>query len=84
MTFELKKGLWYRLYKHPKASKGEQRHQMIVPKTLRKQIMKVAHESVMSEHQGIQRRETGSSTLHGASSSNGSENVRADFHSRVC
>ena len=64
VTFEPKKGMWYQLYKHPKVNMGEQIHQVIVPKTLRKQIMEIAHKSVMSGHLGI-RRETGSSTTSG-------------------
>ena len=55
MTFELKIGVRFRLYKHPKANMGEQIRQVIIPKTLGKQIMEVAHESVMSRRLGIRK-----------------------------
>lgn len=54
VTFVYKKGLLYRVFK----SEREVCEQLVVPKCFRGQVLKLAHESVMSGHLGVQRTAT--------------------------
>ena len=50
-----KKGLLYRYYEHPNVNNGKEVGQLVVPKVLRKKIMELAHETMMSGHMGIKK-----------------------------
>ena len=45
ISFEEKCGVLYRLYKHPYVNGGKRLKQVMVPETLKRPIMEVAHES---------------------------------------
>lgn len=51
-SFEEKKGVLYRHYRLPS---GKTTQQVVVPQRLRGQVLTLAHESLMSGHQGIKR-----------------------------
>jgi transposase InsO family protein len=51
--FVIKKGMLYREYKE--VMRDEVRLQLMIPKELREKVMMVAHESLLSAHQGIRR-----------------------------
>ena len=50
-----KKDLIYRQYSSPKVENGKVFVQLVVPQQLRKTIMKLAHESIMSRHLAVKR-----------------------------
>ena len=45
----------YRSYKHPHVNGGKPVRQVMVPMPLRRQLMEVAHESVMGGHMGVKK-----------------------------
>ncbi|KAL9958152.1 hypothetical protein ACROYT_G035127 [Oculina patagonica] len=47
ISFEQKSGVLYRVYKHPYVNSGKPVRQVLVPAPLRRQIMDVAHGSIM-------------------------------------
>src|ERR1700733_16102475 len=51
--FVLKKGILYRQCKEK--HKDEVKHQLVVPQKLRENVMSMAHESLLSAHQGVTR-----------------------------
>ena len=53
ISFEVKSGILYRIYKHPFVNGGKPVKQVMVPKQLRPRIMEVAHGSIMGGHLGI-------------------------------
>ena len=55
ISFEVKSGILYRIYKHPFVNGGKPVKQVMVPKQLRPRIMEVAHESIMGGHLGIKK-----------------------------
>jgi len=52
VSFEVNDGILYRVYKHPKVSEIRQ---VIVPQTLRRQVLNVAHDSLFGGHLGIKK-----------------------------
>ncbi|XP_064472919.1 uncharacterized protein LOC135387751 [Ornithodoros turicata] len=50
--FVVKEGILYRLYR---MGAGKEFLQMIVPKTFREAVLKLAHDGIMSGHQGVQK-----------------------------
>ena len=50
MSYELHNGLLYRIYKVPDTSDVSQ---LVVPVELRKAVLRLAHDSIMSGHEGI-------------------------------
>ena len=55
VAFEVKSGVLYRVYKHPHVNNGKPVKQVMVPAPLRRQIMEVAHGSIMGGHMGIKK-----------------------------
>ena len=55
VSFEEKNGVLYRSYKHPHVNGGKLIRQVMVPAPLRRQLMEVAHESIMGGHMGIKK-----------------------------
>ena len=55
ISFEEKRGVLYRLYKHPYVNGGKPLKQVMVPEKLRRPIMEVAHGSIMGGHMGIKK-----------------------------
>ena len=55
VTFEKKNGILYRILKHTSVNRGEPVRQVVVPKPLRKQVMHLAHNSLMGRHMGIRK-----------------------------
>ena len=55
ISFEVKSGILYRIYKHPFVNGGKPVKQVMVPKQLRPRIMEVAHGSIMGGHLGIKK-----------------------------
>ena len=53
ISFEVKSGILYRIYKHPFVNGGKPVKQVLVPAQLRPRIMEVAHGSIMGGHLGI-------------------------------
>ena len=53
ISFEVKSGILYRIYKHPFVNGGKPVKQVMVPAQLRPRIMEVAHGSIMGGHLGI-------------------------------
>ncbi|XP_049511412.1 uncharacterized protein LOC125939922 [Dermacentor silvarum] len=51
-SFEVEKGVLYRYYRPPS---GKVTQQVVVPQRLRSQVLTLAHESLMSGHQGMKR-----------------------------
>ena len=51
----MKKGILYRVFEGPSYNYSQYVKQMELPKTLRKQVMVLAHESVMGAHQGAKK-----------------------------
>ena len=50
--YKMKNGI---LYRHCTNREGQEISQVVAPKGLKRKIMTVAHEAVMSGHQGIER-----------------------------
>ena len=48
--FERKRKLLYRIYEHPNVNRGNPISQILVPTKLRKQVIAVAHESILGGH----------------------------------
>ena len=55
ISFEEKSGVLYRGYKHPHVNSGKVLKQVMVPTALRRQIIDVAHGSIMGGHMGIKK-----------------------------
>ena len=55
ISFEVKSGILYRIYKHPFVNGGKPVKQVMVPAQLRPRIMEVAHGSIMGGHLGIKK-----------------------------
>ena len=53
ISFEVKSGILYHIYKHPFVNGGKPVKQVMVPAQLRPRIMEVAHGSIMGGHLGI-------------------------------
>ena len=53
ISFEVKGGVLYRVYKHPYVNSGKPLKQVMVPVQLRSRIMELAHGSLMGGHMGI-------------------------------
>ena len=50
MSFDEKDGVLYRSYKHPYVNGGKPIRQVMVPTPLRRQLMELAHKSIMGGH----------------------------------
>ena len=55
VSFEEKDGVLYRSYKHPYVNGGKPIRQVMVPTPLRRQLMELAHESIMGGHMGVKK-----------------------------
>ena len=55
VSFEVKDSVLYRSYKHPYVNGGKPIRQVMVPTPLRRQLMEVAHESIMGGHMGVKK-----------------------------
>ena len=55
ISFEVKGGVLYRVYKHPYMNSGKPLKQVMVPVQLRSRIMELAHGSLMGGHMGIKK-----------------------------
>ena len=55
ISFEVKGGVLYRIYKHPYVNGSKPLKQVMVPVQLRNRIMKLAHGSIMVGHMGIKK-----------------------------
>ena len=53
ISFEVKGGVLYHVYKHPYVNSGKPLKQVMVPLQLRSRIMELAHGSIMGGHMGI-------------------------------
>ena len=53
--FEEKSKVLYRIFQHPAVNDGKPLRQVIVPTPLRRQVMVVAHDSIMGGHLGIKK-----------------------------
>lgn len=53
--FIVKKGILYRRFQHDGYNFGEPINQLVVPRELREQVMRVAHDSIMAGHLGIKK-----------------------------
>ena len=53
--FVLQKGILYREFQSPTFQFGEKLQQVVVPRQYRDQVIKLAHESILGGHQGIQK-----------------------------
>ena len=53
ISFEVKRGILYRIYKHSFVNGGQPLKQVMVPVLLRPRIIEVAHGSIMGGHLGI-------------------------------
>ncbi len=54
-SFSYQKGMLSRKFRSPKVEHGKLTTQVVVPQTLRTQIIKVAHESLMEGHLGVKK-----------------------------
>ena len=50
MSFEEIGGVLYRQYRHPKVNNGEPVRQVLVSEPLRRQVLELAHDSIMTGH----------------------------------
>ena len=55
VSFEERGGVLYRNYKHPHVNGGKPVRRVMVLTPLRRQVMEVAHESVMGGHMGVKK-----------------------------
>ena len=55
ISIKKKNNILCRVYQNPKVNQGRENYQVIVPKPLRKQVMELAHNSIMGEHLGIKK-----------------------------
>ena len=55
VSFVVKDRILYRAYKHPRVNDGKLIRQVMVPQPLRRQLMKVAHDSIMGGHMGVKK-----------------------------
>lgn len=53
--FYMQKGILFREFQSPSVNFGEKLQQVVVPVPLRNQVIRLAHESILGGHQGIQR-----------------------------
>ena len=52
---KMKDGIWYRVFSHPHVDYGKARWQVLVPEPLRGHVLRLAHESVLGGHMGVQK-----------------------------
>ena len=50
MTYEVKVDILYRSYAHPRVNGGVPVKQVVVPRPLRREVMELAHDSILSGH----------------------------------
>ena len=55
VSFQEKRGILYRLYCHPKVNQRKPVRQVMVPVSLRRQVMELWHNSLMSGHLGVKK-----------------------------
>ena len=55
MSFEKKDSVLYRSYKHPYVNGSKPIRQVMVPMPLQRQLMELAHESIMGGHMGVKK-----------------------------
>ena len=53
--YEIKYGIIYRLYIHPRVNGGQPVRQVMVPDPLRRQVMELVHQSILGGHLGSKR-----------------------------
>ncbi|KAK7101556.1 hypothetical protein V1264_019921 [Littorina saxatilis] len=53
--FEVKAKIMYRVFQHPRVNGGKPLRQVLVPQPLRRQVMEVAHDSIMGGHLGVKK-----------------------------
>ena len=53
--YKEKKGILYRVYQHPHVNHGNPLNQVVVPTSLRRQVMQLAHDSLTGAHLGIKK-----------------------------
>ncbi|KAK7114597.1 hypothetical protein V1264_000634 [Littorina saxatilis] len=53
--FEVKAKILYRVFQHPRVNGGKPLRQVLVPQPLRRQVMEVAHDSIMGGHLGVKK-----------------------------
>ncbi|KAK7105148.1 hypothetical protein V1264_016564 [Littorina saxatilis] len=53
--FEVKAKILYRVFQHPRVNGGKPLRQVLVPQPLRRQVMGVAHDSIMGGHLGVKK-----------------------------
>ncbi|KAK7101354.1 hypothetical protein V1264_024145 [Littorina saxatilis] len=53
--FEVKAKILYRVFQHPRVNGGKLLRQVLVPQPLRRQVMQVAHDSIMGGHLGVKK-----------------------------
>ena len=55
VQFEIRNGVLHRVYSHPKVNRGKPVKQVVVPECLRRQVMELAHDSIMGGHLGVRK-----------------------------
>jgi len=55
VTYEEKSGVMYRVYTKPSVNDGKPIRQVLVPTSLRSQVMKTAHDSILGGHLGVKK-----------------------------
>ncbi|KAK7100281.1 hypothetical protein V1264_023261 [Littorina saxatilis] len=55
VQFEVKAKILYRVFQHPRVNGGKPLRQVLVPQPLRRQVMEVAHDSIMGGHLGVKK-----------------------------
>ncbi|KAK7096005.1 hypothetical protein V1264_005353 [Littorina saxatilis] len=53
--FEVKAKILYRVFQHPRVNGGKPLRQVLVPQPLRRQVVEVAHDSIMGGHLGVKK-----------------------------
>ncbi|KAK7095116.1 hypothetical protein V1264_006567 [Littorina saxatilis] len=53
--FEVKAKILYRVFQHARVNGGKPLRQVLVPQPLRRQVMEVAHDSIMGSHLGVKK-----------------------------
>ncbi|KAK7091989.1 hypothetical protein V1264_009601 [Littorina saxatilis] len=55
VQFEVKAKILYRVFQHARVNGGKPLRQVLVPQPLRRQVMEVAHDSIMGGHLGVKK-----------------------------
>jgi hypothetical protein len=55
IMFQVRSGVLYRQFTHPRVNQGRSIEQIVVPTKLRRQVMSVAHDSITAGHMGIRK-----------------------------